>query len=1089
MILTVTVIDSTGITVSGDQTEISVVNPATSVTYNPIAPFTASNVQDALPQAHKMIGEQSNNYSVILDYGNKFEIQSGSDFARFFASAGAGGFAAGLSSSDKITFGADGNLTASLDGSGSTFYDKLLVQGNPSQSVGLIQTNNTSGSQQHHLVMKNSGADVGFLGSDGDSALLGIGSASVALTSLGLLGGNLSPATQYGGTKNGVIDLGKTNSRFRDLYLSDNLYADGVSFEDANITFTSDQFILNNASNNNLITTTNQGVNLKYNGVQRLATTNSGVSISGSLDATTGNIANLNASGTVSAGSAVVSGSVSVGGTVDGRDLSVDGDKLDNIESNATADQTDAEIRAAVDAATDSNVYTDAEKAKLTGIESGATADQTDAEIRSAVASATNSNVFTDSEKTKLSGAAELDSSPTFTGTVSSAGLAVDTDTLYVDETNERVGINTASPDYNLVVADTGTSTVQIKAGNANYSQLNFGDTDDNDIGQIAYIHDSNEMRFTTNNSQAMVIDSSGDVGIGTTNPASKLHVQGTGTTAIQVTGGSSNVAGIYLGDAGGLANGRLSYSNADNSLQLFTNNTERMRINASGKVGIGTTSPDVKLDVTEAYDTVANVLSNGSYAAKFSSSGSGDTGRTQGILLSGQDGNSRGVALLAEAQSTGNSHDFIIATSSSGATPTERMRINASGNVGIGTSSPANTLTVGSTENSTLDQDATVGIKCNANHKGIILQENSGAEQWSMGVNADGNLNFYDSAIATPAVTFEDLTGNVGIGTTSPAESLHTAGNIRLGDTSPAELYTNSNELRLGVDKNNDNDASNITFYTNNDEKVRIDSSGNVLVGKTASSLDTTGIQLQNDGLIRVTKNNTDVLQLNRQSSDGAIVNFYKDGSTVGSIGVALSDNLYFSGVDSGIGCGTGAIYPASTTGQPSDNETNLGTASTRFKDLYLSGGIDFGGAVNSGGTVSSSNKLDDYEEGTWTPAFIGSTSGSASYTPSQAHYTKIGNQVYFQCYVTNIRLDTHNIVGEVQISGLPFTSAKFGRVQVGFTNLTTANEITNHIAGYTSGSVVSLRKGSATTAITNSDLITSITSIMVSGVYTTNS
>ena len=216
--------NTTSINLTGEQTEISVVNPATSVTFNPSQPFTSTNVQDALLEAHKMIGQQTNDYSVTLSGSDKFEIKSGSDYARLKASGGAGTFSADLVSSYKITFGADGNLTASLDGSGSTFYDKLLVQGNPSQSVGLIQTNNTSGSQQHHLVMKNSGADVGFLGSDSDSALLGIGSASVAVSSAGFLGGDFSPATQYGGIKNGAIDLGKANSRFRDLYLSSGIY-------------------------------------------------------------------------------------------------------------------------------------------------------------------------------------------------------------------------------------------------------------------------------------------------------------------------------------------------------------------------------------------------------------------------------------------------------------------------------------------------------------------------------------------------------------------------------------------------------------------------------------------------------------------------------------------------------------------------------------------------------------------------------------------------------------------------------------------------------------------------------------------------
>ena len=77
-------------------------------------------------------------------------------------------------------------------------------------------------------------------------------------------------------------------------------------------------------------------------------------------------------------------------------------DKLGTIEENATADQTNAEIRAAVEAATDSNVFTDADHTKLNGIETAATADQTAAEIRTLVESASDSNVFTDADHTKL---------------------------------------------------------------------------------------------------------------------------------------------------------------------------------------------------------------------------------------------------------------------------------------------------------------------------------------------------------------------------------------------------------------------------------------------------------------------------------------------------------------------------------------------------------------------------------------------------------------------------------------------------------------------------------------------------------------
>ena len=78
--------------------------------------------------------------------------------------------------------------------------------------------------------------------------------------------------------------------------------------------------------------------------------------------------------------------------------------KLDGIEAGATADQTNAEIRAAVEAASDSNVFTDADHSKLDGIEAGATTDQTASDIRALVDSATDSNVFTDADHSKLDG-------------------------------------------------------------------------------------------------------------------------------------------------------------------------------------------------------------------------------------------------------------------------------------------------------------------------------------------------------------------------------------------------------------------------------------------------------------------------------------------------------------------------------------------------------------------------------------------------------------------------------------------------------------------------------------------------------------
>ena len=120
-------------------------------------------------------------------------------------------------------------------------------------------------------------------------------------------------------------------------------------------------------------------------------------------------------------------------GTVDGRDVSVDGTKLDGIEAGATADQSNAEIRAAVEAATDSNVFTDADHTKLNGIETGATADQTNAEIKTAYEANADTNEFSDAEQTKL---ANIETAATADQTASEIKTLLQSDKLTISEMN-----------------------------------------------------------------------------------------------------------------------------------------------------------------------------------------------------------------------------------------------------------------------------------------------------------------------------------------------------------------------------------------------------------------------------------------------------------------------------------------------------------------------------------------------------------------------------------------------------------------------------------------------------------------------------
>ena len=204
----------------------------------------------------------------------------------------------------------------------------------------------------------------------------------------------------------------------------------------------------------------------------------------------------------------------------------------------------------------------------------------------------------------------------------------------------------------------------------------------------------------------------------------------------------------------------------------------------------------------------------------------------------------------------------------------------------------------------------------------------------------------------------------------------------------------------------------------------ITIDSGESVFIGNTAEFVDGTGtgdkgIQLNPLGLTVSTRNGGVSGIFGRQASDGEIIQFRKDGTSIGAVGITSSTNdIYINSVASnhkGLRFGSGAIVPTDNSGGTDDNATNLGGATQRFSNLYLGGGLFVGG-------TASANLLDDYEEGTWTPA-LNQYSGSA--TISTSNYTKIGRQVVAS---TTILLDGTSDASNFSISGLPFTAANLG-------------------------------------------------------------
>jgi len=273
----------------------------------------------------------------------------------------------------------------------------------------------------------------------------------------------------------------------------------------------------------------------------------------------------------------------------------------------------------------------------------------------------------------------------------------------------------------------------------------------------------------------------------------------------------------------------------------------------------------------------------------------------------------------------------------------------------------------VGALEASTNDQDATVGIKCNANHRGIILQENSGAEQWEIGVGAAGALKFYDSGSATPAVTFADETGNVGIGTTSPSTTLdvHSSTNghglyiaqDNAGDGYHTRLtFQGSNgsggfNTIAGLKAYQEANGTNgyLRFDTNGDtERMRIDSSGNVGIGTTSyqgsGGSGAKGTFIEQDGLFSAARSGGTVAVFNRTTSNGTIIDLRKDGTIVGNIGtydVGNGKSIFMASDGKGLRVenyqGTGSVVPCNGSGTNLHNSINLGTSASRFKNIYL--------------------------------------------------------------------------------------------------------------------------------------------------------
>ena len=513
-------------------------------------------------------------------------------------------------------------------------------------------------------------------------------------------------------------------------------------------------------------------------------------------------------------------------------------------------------------------------------------------------------------------------------------------------------------------------------------------------------------------------------------------------------------------------------YNTAGNSQALFWDASAE-------SLGIGTTSPAAPLDIlSNSGANAINLRARSANDYSFINFKSNDGTETVG-----------GIANLRAGVSSG-SLLFYAGT-------TEKMRIDSSGNLGIGMSPTAS-------GNYTI-----LDIKGKATASSALLRFYDGAGTNTGTIQSDTNYGVLLAAVGARPLSFftngsEKMTidssgnvdiksGNLLVGTDS-GDAFNAHSKIRIQNNDHAYLQIKSHTAKtagilLGDTDDDfvggivyDNVSNYLAFNSNDAEKMRIDSSGNLLVGTTSSTLysssSETGTNITAQGGLYVAHNGTNLPVFNRITSDGDIVDFRKNGTTVGSI--------FVSGDDMGLGTGNvgirfldigqDRIVPRETDNTSADAAIDLGDSSSRFRNIYLSGGVRLGG-------TGAANELNDYEEGTWTPTIYATTTGTNRITSYTANnYTKIGRLVRVHVYISDLNgTALRGDSGDIRLAGLPFAPNAYGHMRLLYSNQSIG------ITGYATGNVVHFRRNESQTGILPTDINTGSGNFMIEITYET--
>lgn len=335
-----------------------------------------------------------------------------------------------------------------------------------------------------------------------------------------------------------------------------------------------------------------------------------------------------------------------------------------------------------------------------------------------------------------------------------------------------------------------------------------------------------------------------------------------TGTTANFTNGNFTNISGgthtITSGvfAAGSAASPSITftgdlntgiYSPGADQVAISTNGTGRLFVDASGRVGVNTSSPTAGLDINNTAFTRGGHKINGYFNL--------DAG--DGVLINiGTSGGANYIQSVngaTPAELTIDANPLVFRGSSF----TERMRLDSSGRLGLGTSSPGYAFDCVASSAGVVAARFRGNSSGNNNTQIRFYGANTATDQWAVGNavatdDATRNFDIYDLVSNANRLRI-DSSGRVGIGTTSPGYALDVASAVaQIGNSTDAFIQYKSTAGNWHVGANSSNAY---VFYSGTygtgTERARIDSSGRLLVGTSSQS---GGSLLQvNDNRIRI--------------------------------------------------------------------------------------------------------------------------------------------------------------------------------------------------------------------------------------------